>query len=53
MKEINKELKSVEEMMQMGLKEITDYYEMVNDNSNSTWHVKRVKQKLEKKDGKA
>ena len=41
------ELKSVEEMMQMSLKEITDYYEMVNDNSNSAWHVKRVKQKLE------
>ena len=41
------ELKSVEEMMQMSLKEITDYYNMVNDNSNSAWHVKRVKQKLE------
>ena len=41
-----KELKSVEEMMQMGLEEIKDYHKMVEDNTNAAWHVKRVKEAL-------
>jgi len=47
MKEINKELISVEEMMQMSLKEIKDYHRMVEGNANHAWHVKRVKEGLE------
>ena len=46
MKDKKKELKSVEEMMQMGLKEIKDYHKMVEDNTNAAWHVKRVKEAL-------
>lgn len=46
MKDKKKELKSVEEMMQMGLKEIKDYHKMVEDNANSAWHVKRVKEAM-------
>ena len=47
MKETNKKLISVEEMMQMSLQEIKDYHKMVEDNANSAWHVKRVKEGLE------
>ena len=47
MKETNKELISVEEMMQMSLQEIKDYHKMVEDNANHAWHVKRVKEGLE------
>ena len=43
MNDKKKELKSVEEMMQMGLKEIKDYHKMVEDNTNAAWHVNRVK----------
>ena len=46
MKETNKELISVEEMMQMSLQEIKDYHKMVEDNTNAAWHVKRVKEAL-------
>ena len=46
MKETNKELISVEEMMQMSLQEIKDYHRMVEDNANSAWHVKRVKEAI-------
>jgi len=51
MKETNKEMISVEEMMQMSLQEIKDYHRMVEDNANSAWHVKRVKEAM--KDGEA
>jgi len=46
MNDKKKELKSVEEMMQMGLEEIKDYHKMVEDNTNAAWHVKRVKEAL-------
>ena len=47
MNDKKKELKSVEEMMQMSLQEIKDYHKMVEDNANHAWHVKRVKEGLE------
>ena len=47
MNKTNKELVSVEEMMQMSLQEIKDYHKIVEDNANSAWHVKRVKEELE------
>ena len=47
MNKTNKELVSVEEMMQMSLQEIKDYHKMVEDNANHAWHVKRVKEGLE------
>jgi hypothetical protein len=46
MKETNKELVSVEEMMQMSLQEIKDYHKMVEDNASHAWHVKRVKEAM-------
>ena len=50
MKETNKKLISVEEMMQMSLQEIKDYHKIVEGNANSAWHVKRVKEELETDD---
>tara|TARA_R100001443_G_scaffold102623_3_gene110860 strand:- start:145 stop:297 length:153 start_codon:yes stop_codon:yes gene_type:complete len=46
MNKTNKELVSVDEMMRMSLQEIKDYHKMVEDNANSAWHVKRVKEAM-------
>ena len=46
MNKTKKELVSVDEMMRMSLQEIKDYHKMVEDNSNSAWHVKRVKEAM-------
>ena len=48
MKNTKIETISVEEMMQMSLQEIKDYHDVVSDNATSAWHVKKIKEEMEK-----
>ena len=46
--EKNMEIKTVKEMMEMSLEEIRDYHNVMSDNATSAWHIKRIKEEMEK-----